>query len=198
METVRVYAACLFDLQLTRRLAALSATVRGACAAKGWQADFVSPPALHATLAVLGEIDLGLVSPVVDALAETAKPRGPFKLQLGGLRAGPDVDAPAYLAVGVHQGGELLESLAADLARRLESLGFALPPPPPRVLIARVRRANGPVRELFDAPADLGASTVQELVLYRGDRARPNVEPPVLARFSLNAPPRSAAPASRV
>ncbi|MEZ4394173.1 MAG: 2'-5' RNA ligase family protein [Polyangiales bacterium] len=195
METVRVYAACLFDLQLTRRLAALSASVRRACAEKGWEADFVSPPALHATLAVLGEIDLGLVSPVVDALAETARQRGPFKLQLGGLRAGPDDASPTHLAVGVHQGGELLESLADDLARRLESLGFAPPPPPPRVLIARVRRANGAARELFAAPADLGASTVHELVLYRGDRARPNLEPPVLARFSLTAPPRAPAPA---
>lgn len=187
METLYAYAACALDLPLTRRLAAMSAAVRSACRAKGWDADFVPPPALHATLAVLGEIDLGLVGPLCDTLRDVGARHGPFKLQLGGLRVGPDPVSPSQLSVGVGQGAELLEALAADLAEGLERLGIERAPAPPRVLLARVRRASTSLSELISLPEALGVGAVQELVLYRAELGRTSVEPPVLARVSLGA-----------
>jgi hypothetical protein len=102
------------------------------------------------------------------------------------VRGGEDPDAPRFLHVALGQGAELLEALAADVSRALDALGLAPPSsPPPRVLLARVRRAATPLRELLRGGEDLGACTLSELVLYRGDRARPDAEPPVIARVPL-------------
>jgi hypothetical protein len=82
-----------------------------------------------------------------------------------------------------------LESLAAELSRALDALGVAPPPsPPPRVLLARVRRATTPLRELLRGGEDLGACVLSELVLYRADRVRPDAEPPVVTRVPLVSP----------
>ena len=189
METVRAYAACLLDLPVTRRLAGLSANLRRAARERGWEADFVSPAALHVTLAVLDDVDLGLLDPVAAALAQTARSHPPFRLQLGSVRGGEDPDAPRFLHVSLGQGADLLEALAAELSRALDALGVAPPPsPPPRVLLARVRRATTPLRELLRGGEDLGACVLSELVLYRADRARPDAEPPVVTRVPLVSP----------
>ncbi|MFO0625496.1 MAG: 2'-5' RNA ligase family protein [Polyangiales bacterium] len=188
METVRAYAACLLDLPVTRRLAGLSANLRRAAKERGWEANFVGPAALHVTLAVLDDVDLGLLDPVADALAQTARAHPPFRLQLGAVRGGEDPEAPRFLHVTLGQGAEAVEALAAEVTGALEALGVARTPPPPRVLLARVRRATTPLRELLRGGEDLGACTLSELVLYRADRARPDAEPPVVARVPLLLP----------
>lgn len=186
METVRAYAACLLDLPVTRRLAGLSANLRRAARERGWEADFVSPAALHVTLAVIDDVDLGLLDPVAAALVQTARAHSPFRLQLGSVRGGEDPEAPRFLHVSLGQGADALEALAAELSRALDALG--LPPPsspPPRVLLARVRRAATPLRELLRGGEDLGACALSELVLYRADRVQPHAEPPVVTRVPL-------------
>lgn len=192
METVRAYIACLLDLNATRRAADIAKSLRRNAKAKGWEVAFVPPPALHVTLRWLGDVDLGLVSPLVDALGAVAQAHPPFRAHVSGLVAGPDPAAPRQLALGFAHGAELLSALAADLDARLDALG--LPPAPhafrPQVTLARVLRAPTPLAELAPGGADAGPSAMHELVLYRCESPRTDVEPVSLARFALCPQPR--------
>jgi 2'-5' RNA ligase len=194
METARVYAACLLDLAATRRVAELSRALRRNAKAKGWEAAFVPPPSLHVTLRWLGDIDLGLVAPVIDALHATAQNHPPLRLQLSGVVAGPSPDAPRFLGAGVTQGTELLRALAADLDAALAALGFdaADDAPRPWIPLARVTRADGPISALLPGGGDVGPATVSEVALYRAEAPRADIEPAALARFTLCAKPRAA------
>lgn len=196
METVRAYVACLLDLNATRRAADISKSLRRNARAKGWETSFVPPPALHVTLRWLGEIDLGLVSPLVDALGAVAQRHAPFRAHVSGLLAGPDPAAPRQLALGFAHGEELLRALAEDLSARLDDLG--IPPAPQgfhaQVTLARVARAATPLAEIAPGGADAGPSTIHELALYRCDGLRADAEPVALARFALCPQPRAAAP----
>lgn len=187
METVRAYVACPLDLSATRRAAELSKTLRRNALAKGWAAAFVPPPSLHVTLRWLGEIDLGLVSPVVEALGAVARAHPPFRVHAGGIVA-DDPAAPRLLAVGIPQGAELLRDLAADLDARLADLGFGPAQQAFRAVLplARVTLAATPLADIAPAGADVGASTIHDLVLYRCEAPRADVEPPSLARFALS------------
>lgn len=195
METVRAYVACLLDLNATRRAADISRVLRRNARARGWDAAFVPPPALHVTLRWLGEIDIGLVSPIADAIGAVAQRTAPFRVHVSGLLAGPDPAAPRHLALGFAHGVELLRALAADLDARLDDLG--IPPAPQgfraQLTLARVARAATPLAEVLPGGADAGPSTIHDLALYRCDALRPDAEPTALARFALCPQPRDPA-----
>lgn len=185
METVRVYAACPLDLNATRRAAEYAKSLRRNAMAKGWEAAFVPPPSLHVTLRWLGEVDLGLVSPLSDAIAAVAHAHGPFRVHVGGLVAAGDPASPTQL--GLKVSAELLQPLADDLAARLAALGLDPAPQGFRAWLplARVTRAATPLGDIATGSADVGVSTLHEVVLYRADSPRADVEPPSLARFAL-------------
>lgn len=194
MDTARAYIACPLDLNATRRAAEFAKSLRRNAIAKGWELAFVPPPSLHLTLRWLGEIDLGLIAPVRDALGALAQTRGPLRVHLGGLTVAGAPEAPTHLGLALSP--ELLQPLADDLDARLRELGLERTSPGfrPWLPIARVSRAATALADLSAGSADLGIATVHELVLYRCDPPRVEVEPTALARFPLAPKPRGPAP----
>jgi 2'-5' RNA ligase len=190
METARAFVGCMLDLVTTRRVMDLSRAVRQRATEAGWGARWVPPPSLHVTLKFLGDLDLGLVSPVGASLAELCRRTAPLRLQVTGLDAFPNREDPQVLFVGIGAGHDALAHLAGAVDQALGALGFPLETRAFRghVTLARVSRAGGPWDGLAVGNTDCGTATVTEVSLFRSDGARAEAEYPTLTRHALGVP----------
>lgn len=195
METVRAFVGCLLDLSTTRRVVEIQRRVRHAAEGAGWRAAWVPPPNLHVTLKFLGEVDVGLVSPLADALARVAATHGPMRVPVAGLGAFPERGAPRVLFLNVDVPGGPLVSLASAVEEALATLGFPRERRPfhGHVTLARVKDVGTAARTLVEiAPPfevlSAGDASITELTLYRSDLLRQRAEYHVLARHSLAGP----------
>jgi 2'-5' RNA ligase len=85
----------------------------------------VDPVGIHLTLKFLGNVNVGKVSPITEAIARAAQGVSPFRLELGGLGAFPNLRRPRVIWVAVKGDVERVASLQKGIDRLLIPLGFA-------------------------------------------------------------------------
>jgi 2'-5' RNA ligase len=192
MDTVRAFVGCLLDLGSTRRVIDLQRALRKNADAAGWRASWVPPPNLHITLKFLGEIDLGLVEPLSDALAIAARRHSPIRVGIAGLGAFPEKGTPSVLFADITKGSDRLTTLARGIDDAFFDLGLPRDTRAFRshVTLARVKDVppnTGSVAAIAPkgALADCGNGYITEIALYRSDLLREGVEYHALGRHSL-------------
>ncbi len=85
---------------------------------------WVSAAGIHLTLKFLGNIDQEKVSPIAKAMAKAAQKVSPFRLEVGGLGAFPNLRRPQVIWVAVRGEVEKLASLHRGIDHSLVALGF--------------------------------------------------------------------------
>jgi len=107
---------------------------------------WVDPEGIHLTLKFLGNIALTTVPEIIEAIARVAQQFSPFRLQIGGLGAFPNLQRPQVVWLGI--GGEVgkLATLQRDIDTALSPLGF--PPESrsfsPHLTLGRLRERVSP------------------------------------------------------
>ena len=119
---------------------------------------WANPPGWHVTLAYLGDLDVGLVSPLRTLLA-SLKPR-PRRVELAfdALGAFPRAEATKIVMRTVSgTGSEALAAVESELRLKLEDLGLGSETPLPYVPHLTLARAHGEAIDLrnFAVPASV-------------------------------------------
>jgi 2'-5' RNA ligase len=104
--------------------AGLSSAVDSLRPARHPYVKWVQVDGIHLTLVFLGNIDREQVSPITDAMAVAAKGLTPFRLELGGLGAFPNLRRPQVIWVAVGGEVEKVASLKRGIDSALLPLGF--------------------------------------------------------------------------
>ena len=133
-------------------------------------ARWIPPENLHITLWFIGEVADDRASAIASAVALPFSTRS-FDLDLRGAGAFPPHGTPRVFWIGIGQGQESMQTLYAELARRLQPLGFE----PERraysahLTIARVKDCpDRLVRNLLrDADADAGRCRIDAVTIFR-------------------------------
>lgn len=107
------------DFEASQELRRLMSGLRSS----GARLRVVAPENLHITLKFLGNMEEGLVEPIVDALEGSVGGISPFTVTIRGTGAFPRMRSPRVLWVGVY-GGEPLVEIARRLEESLGDLGF--------------------------------------------------------------------------
>lgn len=127
---------------------------------------------LHFTLQFLGSIDSGRAEAILAAL-EALHARPPFEIHLHGLGVFPDGRrSPHTLWLGVEEGSEALASLAGDVNRCLQNIGFEAEKRTfvPHLTIARIKEASHFDVQTFDSVAHgVGRTRISKVTLFRSD-----------------------------
>ena len=194
--TVRVFIALDLPPSAKEQLAGVIATLRRAIPAG---VRWVDPAGIHLTLKFLGNVDAGLVGPILEALqpGPVGFDRGPFPLHLEGLGVFPNQREPRVLWAGV--GGAMPD--LADLQQRVDAsiatLGFARENRPfrPHLTLGRVRDGVEPAarREIGAVIAEQAGALSPDYA-WRADEIhliRSNLTPQGAIYTSLGAAPVS-------
>ncbi len=139
----------------------------------GARVKWIRPGNLHFTLKFLGEIAPAQVARARIATREVAAATAPFRITLSSLGAFPSLRQPQVIWIGVSEGREELESLAARLDKALGKLRFPLERRRfrPHLTLARIRdvrawgdlvRALERFRDVSLGSQEVGAMTVYE------------------------------------
>jgi RNA 2',3'-cyclic 3'-phosphodiesterase len=124
--------------------------------ARGASIRWVDPANLHITLWFIGEIDDAALAALTTATnIPFATPR--FLLQFGGVGTFPSSSSPRVLWIGLRSGVEPLQSIYAELARRLAPWGYEPERRPysPHLTIARIKEIRRGDVKAFRTAVDL-------------------------------------------
>jgi 2'-5' RNA ligase len=147
----------------------------------------------HFTLAFLGEVTRDALDRLTPALAVAVGRHRPFPLTLGGLGTFPRPDRPRILWVGVTEGRDELQALAASVHAVVRSVGLSLEDRPfvPHLTVRRLHlpRDGALARELLttEAGRTYGRTIVEEVRLKSSDLRPGGAVHHVEARFPLAA-----------
>jgi RNA 2',3'-cyclic 3'-phosphodiesterase len=170
---MRLFLGIEIDDAVRRRAAAIAdaaeALVSGTLVVR-----WIAAENLHITLWFLGEVAEARV-PALLAAVDRPFAVPPFDLRLGGLGAFPPSGVPRVLWLGVRDGAQSLANLHAQLADRLQPLGFAAERRPfsAHLTIGRIKSARAGVRprdlkrQWSDFPAEAGQCRVQAVTVFR-------------------------------
>jgi 2'-5' RNA ligase len=146
----------------------------------------------HLTLQFLG--DDADVDTVARALTEEPFRAGPGRLQLGGADTIGNPRRARFLVLGVREGGDWVDALAAEVEGRLAPLGYARERRDevflPHLTLAR-HRTPADLRRVCASigPEPVGpAWTVDEIVLFESELRTDGARHSVSARVPLRAP----------
>jgi 2'-5' RNA ligase len=151
--------------QLAKRLAAADADVR-----------WVASANLHWTVKFLGDVDPRDLADICRALHDAAQTVAPFRMNVAGAGAFPNVARPRTLWLGGGDGSDGLVRLAESVETAMTRIGFRREGRryEPHLTIGRVR-SGGPqiaaLGELLRSHADFDGGTmeVDEVVLFSSD-----------------------------
>ena len=122
MEKIRAFIA----IELPDAVSDALSLVRGRLRAERHPyVKWVDPGGIHLTLKFLGNIDAEKVSPITEAIARAAQGVSPFRLELGGLGAFPNLRRPNVIWVAVKGDVERLASLQRGIDHFLVPFGFS-------------------------------------------------------------------------
>ncbi len=167
MSRVRCFVAAPLPDGLRRELAALQARLR----ARGVEARWVAPGAMHLTLAFLGELAPKALARVREALTPPLVVGGPLGLIARGLGGFPSPGRARVAWVGLAGEADRLALVAREVERRTEAAGVAREPRPfrPHLTLGRARGPQGMPGLVAAASAGEGCPdfpfAVSELVL---------------------------------
>lgn len=102
---------------------------------------------IHLTLKFLGNIPFKQVAQITKAMEEATQGISPFRLEISGLGAFPNLKQPRVLWVGIGGDIDKLSSLQQNIDSALASLGFAREERPftPHLTLARIRERASPL-----------------------------------------------------
>jgi RNA 2',3'-cyclic 3'-phosphodiesterase len=166
---MRCFVAIDPAAEVRARLVALRHELAEAGADVRWARD----EGLHCTLAFLGSVEETRLDLVQEALRAALEQRAAFSMRALGVGAFPSSSRARVVWVGLES--EALAALAETIGGALEPLGFAREKRPfrPHVTLGRVRSRHGwpALAALLRSHEndDLGASRIEEIVLYRSD-----------------------------
>ena len=168
-ETMRVFLALNMDVANTRKVVDLGRALRTSVAAPR-SARWVAPTKLHVTLKYFGAIDVGLASPLIDAMKPLAESEPEPRVRFGRITGFPSPEAARALVLAIDDRDGQLARLFVEIERRTGALGFPREDRPyrPHVTLARTP-APADVRALSLHAFSLGDARGTELVLYRSD-----------------------------
>jgi len=138
MENIRAFIA----IELTEEVKAELSSVQGRLKPERHPyVKWVAVDGIHLTLKFLGNIDQEKVSPIAEAMAEAAQGISPFRLEIGGLGAFPNLRRPQVIWVAVGGEVEKLASLQRAIDHSLVALGFSPETRPftPHLTLGRLR-----------------------------------------------------------
>jgi 2'-5' RNA ligase len=186
-DTIRVFAALSVEVAAIRRVTAAAERLRASPLAP--RARWVPPTKMHVTLKFYGEVDAALAPALRDRLGAFAKERVAPRLAFAGFSAFPSRDEARVVFAEVEDMGDETASLAKGVEALSESLGLAPEARPyrPHLTVARLAEAGAVGEWLESIPPSRVVALAPELVLYRGDLARPGAEYEALGRFALGA-----------
>ena len=135
-EQIRSFIA--FDMQNEQVLNRLAAAQK-LLVETGSDLRPVAPQNIHITTRFLGDISLGMVDKVYEAMKKVKFT--PFNIKLCGLGVFPSLNYPRVVWAGMTDGVEQLESIFTQLEPQIRALGFAANAYgfSPHLTIARIR-----------------------------------------------------------
>lgn len=149
MEQIRAFIAIELPDEIKSGLVHLQNSLK---AGQDPIVKWVDLQGIHLTLKFLGNIASDLVPRVTEAMAEAAQGVGPFRLEIGGLGAFPNLHRPRVVWVGVHGDIEQLAALQQRIDHYLVLLDFPIEDRPfsPHLTLGRLRgrTAAGEQRKL--------------------------------------------------
>ena len=103
---------------------------------------WVEPGGIHLTLKFLGNISPELVTEITGAIKESSEGISPFRLELSGLGAFPNLRQPRVVWAGIYGDVDKLLRLQHNVDSALSSLGFAKEARPftPHLTLARIKQ----------------------------------------------------------
>jgi RNA 2',3'-cyclic 3'-phosphodiesterase len=137
-EQVRTFIAIELPDQVKQGLGQLQATLK---AVHPDSAKWVDPYSIHLTLKFLGNVEVGKIDAISQAILETAQSFDGFQLHISGLGAFPNLRRVQVVWVGIEGNVERLQALQKHLDSNLTQLGY-LPEKRafvPHLTLARVR-----------------------------------------------------------
>jgi RNA 2',3'-cyclic 3'-phosphodiesterase len=147
MEQVRSFIAIELPEEVKASLTRLQSRLKFAGRS---DVKWVSPNSIHLTLQFLGDVPADKIESIVRAMEEGAKGTAPFKLEIKGLGAFPNLRRVQVVWVGVEGDLETLLLLQKRIETGLVPLGFTPEKRAfsPHLTLARVREtASLPERE---------------------------------------------------
>jgi len=142
-EEVRSFIAIELPQELTASLARLRSELERA---EHRFVKWVDPGGIHLTLKFLGNIPFKQVTEITKAIEDATRGIPPFRLEVSGLGAFPNLKQPRVLWVGV--GGEMdkLSRMQQNIDSALAPFGFAKEERPftPHLTLARARQGASP------------------------------------------------------
>ena len=168
-QTIRTFVAVEMDPAVRRAAQGLIDKFRATGAGVSW----VVPANMHLTLKFLGDVGVGDVARVCQAVREAVAGAAPFSLQVCGVGAFPNLSRPRVIWLGAAEGQEAMAALAGRVESALTELGF------PRegrrfqshLTLGRVRRGGPEMAALArlveqHAAVELGQTPVEEVVVF--------------------------------
>jgi 2'-5' RNA ligase len=122
MEKIRAFIAIELPEEVKADLSSVQSRLRPE---RHPYVKWVSVDGVHLTLKFLGNIDQEKVSPIAEAMAGAAQKASPFRLEVGGLGAFPNLRSPRVVWVAVEGEVEKLASLQRAIDHSLVALGFS-------------------------------------------------------------------------
>jgi RNA 2',3'-cyclic 3'-phosphodiesterase len=194
-ETARAFVALNVDVVGVRRLLDAVSALRKLPDAP--ELRWVAPPRLHLTLKFLGEIDIGTVPVLVEALSMVASQHPSPRLVFTHFGAFPTPDAARVVFAEPDDSGGATEGLAMAVDVACAELGFARETRP---FHAHVTVARSPVPVPVNDWLARGepwrvSSKASELVLYRSEVGKRDAEYEALGRLPFGFAARPSMPA---
>lgn len=158
------------------------------------QADvkWVEPGNLHLTLKFLGEVPLEEIHAVCKAVGRAASGIEPFRLDLVGIGAFPNISRPRTLWLGADEGQLAMAALQQSVEHGLKKLGYR---PEGRkfkthLTLGRVRRAGPGIARLAELLAQhvsfqAGATVVEKVTVFASELTPEGPVYSVLSRAPL-------------
>ncbi len=117
---MRIFIALELPESVRKRLGQLQGRLKGTEDRIRW----VKPSLIHLTMKFLGEIKEEDLEKVIRTAHSAAGPFAVFKLRIGKMGAFPNFSSPRVIWVGIEEGKDKLETLAAELDEKLGQEGF--------------------------------------------------------------------------
>jgi 2'-5' RNA ligase len=168
-QTLRTFVAVEMDPAIRKAAQRLIEKFRATGAGVSWGVA----ENMHLTLKFLGDVGVGDVPRVCQAVREAAAGVAPFGLQVCGAGAFPNLSRPRVIWLGAGEGQEPMAALAERIESALKELGF------PRegrrfqahLTLGRVRRGGPEIAALAGlvqqhAAVEIGQTPVEEVVVF--------------------------------
>jgi len=176
MEQIRTFVAIELDDALKAGLRQVQEQLKSANVSRIGR--WVSPDSVHLTFKFLGNVPVGRVEEIAQAIKRACASFAPFSISLAAAGCFPNARRPRVIWVGIGGDVEPLKRLQRSVDSELSNIGFAVEKRRfhPHLTLARIRdRARPREREAMGeliSTAKLDASvsmTVREISLMRSD-----------------------------